>query len=267
MTIHEALKPWRDDPAAPDYVHQLLRAADDQGPSAAQLERLAARTAAGLGLAASALSGAALPQGPAPADLSPAMPSLAPAAPGAAASSALTWKVAAVLCSLGLGGLWWATQAAPRASGPEQAPERAAPAFEPAPAIAPVESDSAPALDPAAPTLEPEAAPQEAKPAARAARSKVAPAPAEAAPDELTLIKQAQGLRADPRAMLDVLGRHARLYPNGMLEQEREVLTIEALVNLGRARAARARAAQLEARHPQSAHLPKVRALLEKAPE
>jgi hypothetical protein len=95
-----------------------------------------------------------------------------------------------------------------------------------------------------------------------AAPVSVAEAPA-SVPSELELIKRAQAARGQPGAVLSALAEHERAYPTGMLAQEREVLAIEALVSAGRRGEAETRAKKLESAHPGSAHLRRVRVLLE----
>lgn len=117
----------------------------------------------------------------------------------------------------------------------------------PAPPIAPPEPTraAAPAIVEAVPG---EAVPPRAPPP-RAARH----------PDELALVSRAQrALAADPARALALAERHRRLYPDGGLAQEREVIAIEALRALGRGAEAKARARRFGRRYPGSAHLPRV---------
>jgi hypothetical protein len=81
-------------------------------------------------------------------------------------------------------------------------------------------------------------------------------------PTELELLDRAQStLRSNPAAALDALDRHATVHPYGVLEQEREVLAIEALYRLGRGEEAGRRADRFEARWPRSAQIRRVRVL------
>jgi hypothetical protein len=91
------------------------------------------------------------------------------------------------------------------------------------------------------------------------------PAAAAALPSELSLIQQAEAARARGADALALLATHERLYPRGALAQEREVLAIELLLKAGKLAQAAARASHFDHRYPQSAHLPRVRALLERA--
>jgi outer membrane protein assembly factor BamD (BamD/ComL family) len=65
-------------------------------------------------------------------------------------------------------------------------------------------------------------------------------------------------------ASLALLERHVQRFPNSTLTQEREVLTVKALMKLERVDEARARAAQFKERWPTSPHLLRVEALVGK---
>jgi type IV secretory pathway VirB10-like protein len=72
---------------------------------------------------------------------------------------------------------------------------------------------------------------------------------------EASFLRRAKvALASDPGCALRMAGEHPTRYPRGVLIQEREVLAIEALVRLGRAEDARARAASFRSRYPSSAH-------------
>ena len=76
---------------------------------------------------------------------------------------------------------------------------------------------------------------------------------------ELDLVKHAgQALKSNPAQALQLTMDHARLYPNGALSEEREVIAIEALARLGRASASRSRAEHFMVAYPRSAHLSRV---------
>jgi hypothetical protein len=100
-----------------------------------------------------------------------------------------------------------------------------------APAAAPATSEAAPAIS--------------AAPVTRAA-------PLER-PSELALLSEAERLRStSPLRSLSLAEQHARLYPNGVLAEERDVLSIEALARLGRLPRAQELAARFAARYPSS---------------
>jgi outer membrane protein assembly factor BamD (BamD/ComL family) len=98
---------------------------------------------------------------------------------------------------------------------------------------------------------------------ADAAPSAKAPSPATRLREEATLIKDArQALRQGNAARaLKVLAEHRRVFPAGVLEQERERLIIEALLKDGRAADASARAAVFLRKYPDSPHASEVRGL------
>jgi hypothetical protein len=211
-----------------------------------------------VGLPVGELMPASLPQGTAPAEIGAGGWGGATVQTGAAklaGSFALKAVLAAGALSVGLG-LWWAQQspAAPRQVGSTVS----APMV-----VAPVETRAAPSAEPA-----PVAAPEPVLLAPKSEPSIVTAKPgtsATARPDELALIAQAQGLRDQPQALLKVLKQHATWYPHGMLAQEREVLAVEALLAAGQIEAGKRRAARLEAEFPNSAHLPRIHALLKSA--
>ena len=68
----------------------------------------------------------------------------------------------------------------------------------------------------------------------------------------------------DPRGALGVLDGVRREHPRGVLVQEREVLTIEALLATGDEAAAKARAREFVARYPRSPHAASARRVLER---
>lgn len=108
---------------------------------------------------------------------------------------------------------------------------------------------------PSAPSIVDVRAPQLASPSARGAESPSAPEPAANPESELSLLKRArEATQANPAQALALSAEHARLYPGGALEQEREVIAIDALLRLGRKTEAAERAKQFQARHRGSAH-------------
>ncbi len=68
--------------------------------------------------------------------------------------------------------------------------------------------------------------------------------------------------RGDIAATLEAVERHAKEFPRGRLEEEREVLFIQALVQAGKRDEAQARAQAFRARFPDSLMLPAVDAAL-----
>ena len=137
------------------------------------------------------------------------------------------------------------------------------------------------------PAVEPPTAPSPAPqaPPAAEAQPREAPPPADVAParaavpahrsvrttssssarrlgEETTLIRDArQALRAgDPARALQLLEQSRRMFPTGVLEQERERLAIEALVKAGRTPEASARASAFLRKYPDSPHAAEIRA-------
>lgn len=85
-----------------------------------------------------------------------------------------------------------------------------------------------------------------------------------APPTEEELILRARGeVRSNPAAAARTLGRHARLYPRGVLAIEREALSAELRVRRGSIEDARAALARFEEAHPSSAHRERLRRLLD----
>ncbi|HTN90230.1 MAG TPA: hypothetical protein VL242_41430, partial [Sorangium sp.] len=109
----------------------------------------------------------------------------------------------------------------------------------------------------AAPRAEEAAIPAPGAPSGGAPPS-AGPPPAAAAGEaetEVQLLYRAQGaLAADAGSALALTVEHARRFPTGALGQEREIIAIRALLALGRAAEARARAASLLERFPGSAY-------------
>jgi hypothetical protein len=104
--------------------------------------------------------------------------------------------------------------------------------------------------------------PSASTPAATASTS----APAVLAPSEGALLLRAhRELASNPEGALELTQQHSRMYPNGALAPEREVLAIEALVGLGRIQEAKSRADALRRAFPGSPHLGHVDALLKGA--
>jgi hypothetical protein len=86
---------------------------------------------------------------------------------------------------------------------------------------------------------------------------------ASAVASEGELLRRAQeALRGDPDRALALVAEHAALYPTGALEQERDVIAVEALVRLGRRDQAQSAAQGFLARHPDSPHRAHVEALM-----
>lgn len=85
------------------------------------------------------------------------------------------------------------------------------------------------------------------------------PEPKPRKPDEVTLLQQARrNASSDAKVALQFLEEHKRLYPQGTLSPEREVLAIELLRALGRDRDAEQRARAFQQQYPGSVYTPRV---------
>lgn len=87
---------------------------------------------------------------------------------------------------------------------------------------------------------------------------------AAAGPSEIELLRDARlALRQSPATALAITEQHGRLYPQGKLSQERELMAISALVALGRRTAALSRAASFERVFPASPYRKQLGELLQ----
>jgi len=121
----------------------------------------------------------------------------------------------------------------------------------------------------------PEVKPEPVKPkpvVAKSAPSVEAP-PVEAVPTEDGLTREAKWLAqahatlaSDPGTTLRLLDEHARLFPNGQMADERELLAVDALRRLGRKTEARTRGEAMLAKNPSGLYADRVRALLAPLP-
>ncbi|MDC0676257.1 hypothetical protein [Sorangium atrum] len=267
-----------------DAVRAVLRAGRRELPGPSDLARLAARLPLGpLPPPGASPPGASPPPPPPPA---PGHLTAAAAGPSVASSALL-----GALLGLGVvGGVWWRdTATAPRdaapsaiatASGPSAAaptptpPRLAEPGFDgaghdgaghagseagrgaaraPSSATAP-RDELLPRASTAAPRAGGAAIPSPGAPSGDAPAS-ASPPSAGAAETEVQLLHRAQdALAADAGSSFALTVEHARRFPTGALAQEREIIAIRALLALGRAAEARARAASLLERFPGSAY-------------
>ena len=85
--------------------------------------------------------------------------------------------------------------------------------------------------------------------------------------DEFALLRAARQAIGDrPDRALALTNQHARLFPAGMLSQERETIAVEALAKLGRASQAQTRAHEFLAAHPDSPYRSRIEAALQRSP-
>ena len=127
----------------------------------------------------------------------------------------------------------------------------------------------------AGPSKEPALPPEPALPAepalpvepAPASQVPAEPAIAEKSETEVSYLRRARGaLKSDPARALELANGHPSRFPHGALDQEREIVAIDALVRLGRRGESRARADAFRARYPSSAHLTRLDALVGGSP-
>jgi hypothetical protein len=157
----------------------------------------------------------------------------------------LRWAVAlALVCATG-GAVAAAYQIGPPAA--------------PAPAAAPIQPSKHPPGVPSHPTARVRST-IDADPAQEAPK----PPRADIGPTELRLMKQVRAAvaRRDFEAALPSIARHARLFQDGRLVEEREALRVHALAGLGRWAKAQQAAAAFETRFPRSVLLPVIRELV-----
>jgi hypothetical protein len=256
MRLHDPPR-LRRDGTAPPLLRVALGAEGDE-PSVSDLARLAV----GLGIPPMPPAGGAPPGTPATA---------APATSGALAL--LKSKVISGVVAPALIGAMSATAVLKVA-----APSRSTPV--PSASIAvPLVVSSRPASVPAAPKVSSPSPSASAVPivvpdaprASSSAKERREPVPAEVAlpaepfasspppppESEVRLLERAKAsLDSDPAAALALTDQHRDRFPRGMLEQEAEVIAVEALARAGRYDLAAARLAKFRARFRNSAYLP-----------
>jgi len=145
--------------------------------------------------------------------------------------------------------------------GPEAEPARPSSAPQPQPKPSQVVPDVTTTLSPASRHEELEVrAPESIQPAATPRmHSSVKKTPSGPTPSELTLLREAQqALPNYPQLALTRLAEHRAAYPHGVLEQERQVLHIEALLRSNHVNTAREIAAAFASEFPLSAHLRRI---------
>ena len=223
------------DPAGPAGLRDVLRAAQADVGTDAQLARLAQR-------------------------LGPMLGPAVPVAPAAASATGLSGAAKLSLAGLALivagGGAWLASASHP--AGPSPAPT-------PAQQVAPPAVDVNPPPIPVSPTPPAsEAIVEDTTPppttASVPAKLPTKPTPP-AQPSEAELLEQARAaMKADPARALQRANEHAARFPGGVLVQEREVLAIQALRKLGRNSDADRRAQAFAKAFPGSAFARKLNA-------
>ncbi len=230
-----------EDGAVPSGLRDALRTARSDVASDAQLARLAER----LG------------------------PILAPPPPaavsGPSASAGVTGAAKAGLGVLALlaasGGAWLLSSSgpAPSATAPLEPALTPSLAVTPAPAPAPAPAPVAPSA-----ASSPEATPPSSEPAVSApveqGLRQLPSKPAPPALSEAALLEQARAsLKSDAARALARANEHRARFPRGVLVQEREVIAIQALRQLGRGAEAERRAEAFAKAFPGSAFQPKLK--------
>jgi TolA-binding protein len=135
-----------------------------------------------------------------------------------------------------------------RVPAPEGAPSQPTAIAAPAPAVP----------DPALPETPESQTTPDTKAHAPSSSGRSAPPEASSTPEdalagEARLLNQAHDVMAtDPRKALAIASDHAKRYPHGQLAAERELILVQALVKLGRAREAEARGRALRKSTPNS---------------
>jgi hypothetical protein len=85
---------------------------------------------------------------------------------------------------------------------------------------------------------------------------------------EVTLLERAhQALSGSPALALTLAREHGRRFPVSTLDQERELIQVTALVELGRHQEARRLARRFSAQHPDSAYVGRIDEMLQQLPE
>jgi hypothetical protein len=251
-------RPLRELPvAADDPLAAAMRTALADDPTPARLSRLALQL------------DAALAAGTSPRlDDTPGSP---PASLGPAASRLASYAVKGTLLAgvLVLGYQLWPAGLVAPSSAPRVAPAVVVEAEVPASAPVAPAAEAVPAAPPPPPMVSPErddrsrgeprATSAKREPRAQDALPAAAPQPV----DELELLRRAQqALARDGREALVHVRAHEQAFPRGLLEQEREVLAITALLSLADMSGAEQRASAFRRAFPRSAHQRRVDRLL-----
>ncbi len=243
---------WLDEGSdCAEAIRDVLRLTAQDDPSSEEFEKFGARVAplfepsppgggTGGGETGAAGSGGAGAGG-----------SIAPAA--AAASGGTTKFIAAVATGVALlGGAGLVVTQSGSGSAVREPRALVQRVKQPAPVAAPQSSAAAPAPSASKAPSGP--------PSARAPRF----ADAASRPSESELLRRAHdALRSgNGAAALKHVAEHRRSYPRGLLSQEREVVTIEALAQSGNRAAALSQGKAFLSRYPRSTHARRVRAVL-----
>lgn len=266
----------RDDEITTRMLRLALDASADE-PSDSDLAALAA----GLGISL----GPVHPPAPNVGSAGPVAGPVAKATLAAGGSKWLTLVIAPTLAGALAGAVVWKTAvpsrpvpsvvAPPSVSAPApghaatQLAPRPAEATSPVPTFLPAEPSAPPSMTiasgsvPRAPSVSRETP---AAPTETAAREP-APGPMPRVPDtEVSFLERAKALvDSEPIEAFALATEHASRFPRGILQQEAEVIAIEALVRAGRATGAAEHLTRFRQRFPSSAYLPHLEGLVQRA--
>lgn len=121
---------------------------------------------------------------------------------------------------------------------------------------------SLPSPEPSAPVANPVAKKRASKPGPRTAAQ-----PSAGADEEMLLLRRAtQALTGAPAQALAMTDEHRRRFPDGVMDQERELIAIRALVALGRSEEARQRGERFAHSHAGSVYRQQIEAAIGKRP-
>ena len=251
------LRPWLADPQVLPRELQQALAHDHVAPDTEQLRDLAEQLGQTLGMALAP---------PPPISI---VETVAASKPAAAATVLAAkplavlgaWVFGGVVLGAGLSGI--AQLALPPDSPAPQGRARPEPVRHPKPGlVAPGPQIEAPPQS--APAQSAAVTEATAAGLARGSASPAAQAPAASAETEFELLKRAQlALVTDPSLALSLVNVHVARFVQPELDQEREMIAIDALRRLGRGDEARRRGAAFRARYPRSAHLHRLEGLLQ----
>lgn len=263
-------------------VRKAVSAGRAELPDPEALARIAAKLPPAFGQGSSGLSG----ERPCPPKLHPPLPAAAPSIVPSIVPSALLGGALGALVS-GAVALWTPSPAAPPPTATVSAASMQTAALKgPEPSRSPAEKE---ALSPPAQTVSSsttqaafDSEPAPSSPTGGSAKGAPPPATsgttsaestggrrlaagggASSLETESALLQRAQAaLQTSPSSALSLAEEHLTRYPNGRLSEEREVITIAALVALGRSTEAEARASAYIASRPRSAYRPRIEALV-----
>jgi hypothetical protein len=237
--------------AAGSLLERGIEAARTGGPTDEQLAALAATVLTGLGATTAALAHVAKSQVATAGWLS------------AGSAKLVVVLLATVAVGSGSVAIWHGTRPGSRTLRAASSPAHSSVAT-PVLKVQEIVTEKIP--DPASEALAPALAPvrDHAQPAVKGETARVARAAASAPAqgthdDEIPLLERAnRALTGTPAQALALADEHQHRFPASVMDQEREIIAITALVRLGRAAEARERAVRLSHQHPNSVYQSRV---------